>query len=111
MRTRKSGTIIHIVSEAGKWANPKAGPAYVISKFGQAGLVQAINAEERSNGIRACAIFPGDIDTPLLDKRPKPPPAEARLKMLTPQDLADCVSLCLNLPARAIVEELLIRPA
>ena len=64
MRAQKSGTIVNIVSEAGKQASPKAGPAYVMSKFGMAGLTQAINAEERPNGIRACSIFPGDIDTP-----------------------------------------------
>src|SRR4030095_13690119 len=74
MRERKSGTIINIVSEAGKAASPKSGPAYVISKFGMAGLNQSINAEEKQNGIRACGIFPGDIDTPLLEKRPAPPP-------------------------------------
>src|SRR5688572_2532077 len=68
MRQRKSGTIVNIVSDAGKQASPKAGPGYVVSKFGLAGLTQAINAEERSNGVRACAIFPGDIDTPLLDR-------------------------------------------
>jgi NADP-dependent 3-hydroxy acid dehydrogenase YdfG len=111
MRAARSGTIVHIVSEAGKWASPKAGPAYVMSKFGQTGLVHAINAEERANGIRACAIFPGDIDTPLLEKRPNPPSAEARTRMLTGEDVALCVGLCLSLPARAVIEELLLRPA
>ena len=110
MRARKSGTIVHIVSDAGKQASSKAGPAYVMSKFGLAGLTQSINAEERSNGIRACAIFPGDIDTPLLDKRPSPPPAEARAKMLRPEDLAECVMLAVNLPGHAVVEEMIIRP-
>ena len=110
MRRQKSGTIINIVSDAGKQASPKAGPAYVMSKFGLAGLTQAINAEERGHGVRACAIFPGDIDTPLLDKRPAPPPAEARQKMLRPEDVAECVLLALRLPERAIVEEILIRP-
>jgi len=110
MRARKSGTIVHIVSDAGKQANPKAGPAYVMSKFGLAGLTQSINAEERANGIRACAIFPGDIDTPLLDRRPAPPPAEARAKMLKSEDVAECVMLAINLPSRALVEEILIRP-
>src|SRR6185369_10367497 len=81
MRQRHSGTIVNIVSDAGKQASPKAGPGYVASKFGLTGLTQSINAEERGNGIRACAIFPGDIDTPLLDKRPTPPPAEARARM------------------------------
>ncbi|GIX50483.1 MAG: oxidoreductase [Limisphaera sp.] len=110
MRRQKRGTIVNIVSDAGKWASAKAGPAYVVSKFGLAGLTQSINAEERSNGIRACAIFPGDIDTPLLDKRPEPPPPEARSRMLRPEDVAACVLFCVNLPDHAVVEELLIRP-
>jgi NADP-dependent 3-hydroxy acid dehydrogenase YdfG len=110
MRARRSGTIIHIVSDAGKQASPKAGPAYVMSKFGLAGLTQSINAEERANGIRACAIFPGDIDTPLLDKRPSPPSAEARTRMLQADDLAECVWLAVSLPPHAVVEELIIRP-
>jgi NAD(P)-dependent dehydrogenase (short-subunit alcohol dehydrogenase family) len=110
MRAQKSGTIVHIVSDAGKQASPKAGPAYVMSKFGLAGLTQSINAEERANGIRACAIFPGDIDTPLLDKRPSPPPAEARAKMMRAEDIAECAMLAINLPGRAVIEELIIRP-
>jgi NAD(P)-dependent dehydrogenase (short-subunit alcohol dehydrogenase family) len=110
MRRRKSGTIINVVSEAAKQANAKAGPAYVVSKFGLAGLTQSINCEERQNGVRACSIFPGDIDTPLLDKRPAPPPAEARAKMLTAEDVAECALLAINLPSRAVVEEILIRP-
>jgi NAD(P)-dependent dehydrogenase (short-subunit alcohol dehydrogenase family) len=110
MRQRGSGTIVHIVSDAGKLASPKAGPSYVMSKFGLAGLTQSINAEERSNGIRACAIFPGDIDTPLLDSRPQPPPSEARSRMLRPEDVAECVMLAIEMPSRAVIEELVIRP-
>lgn len=110
MRARKRGTIINIVSDAGKQASPKAGPAYVMSKFGLAGLTQSINAEERANGIRACAIFPGDINTPLLDKRPAPPDVAARARMMQPGDIADCALLCINLPENVVVEELLVRP-
>jgi NAD(P)-dependent dehydrogenase (short-subunit alcohol dehydrogenase family) len=110
MRARQSGTIVSIVSEAGRQASPKAGPAYVMSKFGLAGLTQSINAEERAHGIRACAIFPGDIDTPLLDMRPEPPAAAARARMLRPDDVAECVLLCITLPPRVIVEEMLVRP-
>src|SRR5437879_7834824 len=110
MRARKSGTIINIVSEAGKQASPKAGPAYVMSKFGLAGLTQSINAEERGNGIRACAIFPGDIDTPLLDRRPNPPTAEARARMLQSEEVAECTLLAIHLPPRAFVEAVVIRP-
>jgi NAD(P)-dependent dehydrogenase (short-subunit alcohol dehydrogenase family) len=81
-----------------------------MSKFGLAGLTQSINAEERARGIRACAIFPGDIDTPLLQKRPVMPDAAARERMLQAEDVAACVLLCINLPDRAVVEELMIRP-
>jgi NAD(P)-dependent dehydrogenase (short-subunit alcohol dehydrogenase family) len=82
----------------------------VISKFGLAGLTQSINAEERGRGIRACAIFPGDIDTPLLEQRPQPPDAAARARMLRPEDVAECALLAIRLPERAIIEELIVRP-
>ena len=110
MRKQKSGTIVNIISDAAKAASAKAGPGYVVSKVGMLGLTQAVNAEERGHGVRACAILPGDIDTPLLDKRPTPPSPEARAKMLMPEDVAECVLLAVNLPERAIIEELLIRP-
>ena len=110
MRARRSGTIINIISDAGKLASPKAGPGYVMSKFGLAGLTQSLNAEERAHGIRACGIFPGDIDTPLLNQRPQPPDAAARAKMMRAEDVADCALFCINLPANVIVEEMLVRP-
>lgn len=110
MRAKKNGTIVNIISDAGKQASPKAGPAYVMSKFGLAGLTQAINAEERPNGVRAIGIFPGDIDTPLLNRRPVVPDATARSRMMQPEDIAACVMLAINLPPRAVIEELLIRP-
>jgi NAD(P)-dependent dehydrogenase (short-subunit alcohol dehydrogenase family) len=111
MREKGAGTIVNIISDAGLLANPKAGSAYISSKFGLRGLTQAINVEQRANGIRACAIFPGDINTPLLDKRPVPPPQEARLKMLQSDDVAKCVLLAIELPPTAIIEELLLKPA
>lgn len=110
MRARQSGLIVNIVSDAAKQASAKAGPAYVMSKFGLVGLTQSINAEERRNGIRACAILPGDIDTPLLDKRPAPPDAAARARMMRPEDVADCAVFCINLPEHVVVEEMLVRP-
>ena len=110
MRQQGRGTIVNVVSDAGKQASPKAGPAYVMSKFGLAGLTQAINAEERGRGVRACAVFPGDINTPLLDKRPAPPDAAARTRMLQAEDVADCVLFCARLPEHVIIEELIVRP-
>ena len=111
MRARGAGTFVFINSDAGLRASPKSGVAYVASKFALTGLAQSLNAEERVNGIRACSIFPGDIDTALLNQRPQPPTAEARTKMMQPEDIAACVWLALSLPARAVVEEMLVRPA
>jgi NAD(P)-dependent dehydrogenase (short-subunit alcohol dehydrogenase family) len=110
MRNRGSGTIVNIISDAGKQASPKAGPAYVMSKFGLAGLTQAINAEERTRGVRAIGIFPGDINTPLLNRRPVVPDEAARARMMQPEDIAACVLLAVQLPSRAVIEELIIRP-
>ena len=106
MRQRGTGTIININSDVGKTARDLAGAAYVSSKFGLRGLTQQINAEERGNGIRACSICPRDVNTPLLDKRLSPPPADVRARMIQPDDLAECVWLVATLPARAIVEEI-----
>jgi NAD(P)-dependent dehydrogenase (short-subunit alcohol dehydrogenase family) len=111
MRRRRRGTIVNVVSDAGLQANAKAGPAYVAAKFALTGLTQSINAEARADGVRACAIFPGDINTPLLDKRPAPPPVDARQRMLQPQDVAACILLAIQLPQRAVIEQLVLRPA
>lgn len=110
MLAHGAGTIVPIISDAGLIANAKGGGSYAASKFGANGLSEAINAELRGEGIRCCAIFPGDIDTALLDKRPVPPGPEARARMLQPEDVAECVMLAINLPPRAIVEKLLVRP-
>ena len=106
MRARRTGTIVNINSDAGKIARDLAGPAYVSSKFGLTGLTQQINAEERGNGVRACSICARDINTPLLDQRPQPPDADARARMLQPDDLADCVWMVATLPPRAVVDEI-----
>jgi NADP-dependent 3-hydroxy acid dehydrogenase YdfG len=109
MRRQRSGTIVNINSEAGRAASPRAGAAYTISKFGLTGFTQTLNAEERANGIRACSIFPGDVDTPLVDRRPQVPPPEKRATFLQPADVAEAVWLAASLPARAVVEEILLR--
>jgi len=106
MRRQGSGTIVNINSDVGKMARDLAGAAYVSSKFGLSGLTQQINAEERGHGVRACSIFPRDINTPLLDKRPQPPAPEARARMLQPEDIAACVWLVATLPSRAVLDEI-----
>jgi NAD(P)-dependent dehydrogenase (short-subunit alcohol dehydrogenase family) len=106
MRARATGTIVNINSDVGKLARDLAGPAYVSSKFALNGLTQQINAEERQNGVRACSIFPRDVNTPLLDKRPQPPGPDVRARMIQPEDMAACVWLAATLPSRVILEEI-----
>jgi NADP-dependent 3-hydroxy acid dehydrogenase YdfG len=110
MRKQQGGTIVNINSIAGQNASVLSGAAYVMSKFALRGLTQSINAEEAKHNIRATSIFPGDINTELLEKRPTIPPREAREKMLQPQDIADCIMLAIQLPPRAVIEELRITP-
>jgi len=110
MRAARAGTIVNIISDAGLFGNTVSGPAYIAAKFGLTGLTEALNAEERPNGIRATAISPGAIDTPLMEKRPVVPSADARSRMLQAEDVADCVMLAIQLPQRATIEQLLIRP-
>jgi NAD(P)-dependent dehydrogenase (short-subunit alcohol dehydrogenase family) len=110
MRSAGRGTIVHVISDAGLKTNRISGAAYIASKFGLVGLTGTINDEERRNGIRACAVCPGEINTPLLDRRPVPPPPEARQKMLQAEDVAACVMLAIDLPDRATVEQILVRP-
>jgi NAD(P)-dependent dehydrogenase (short-subunit alcohol dehydrogenase family) len=105
MRERRTGTIVNINSDVGKVARDISGAAYVSSKFALRGLTQQINAEERSHGIRACSICPRDVNTPLLDKRPEPPPPDVRARMLQPEDLAACVWLVATLPSRVVLDE------
>ena len=110
MRKQRSGTIINLVSMAGKGAGPLGGVAYSASKFGQAALTQSVNSEEKQFGIRACSIFPGEVATPIMENRPVKPPAEALAQMLQPEDVAETVVMVAALPMRAHVEEIMIKP-
>ena len=110
MRANGGCTIMNICSDAGIKASAKSGAGYAISKFGMRALTQSINEEERQNGIRGVCLCPGDINTPILDKRPVPPPPESRPLMLQAEDVAAAVLFCANLHPRALVEELVIRP-
>jgi NADP-dependent 3-hydroxy acid dehydrogenase YdfG len=66
--------------------------------------------EEAGNNIRITTIFPGEVDTPILEHRPQPVSADRRAKMLLPEDVADIVVAVCKLPPRAHVPELIIKP-
>jgi len=110
MRKQGSGTIVNISSMAGKHTSILAGVAYCASKHALGSLTRSINLEERHRGIRACELCPGEVNTPILDARPYPPPLESRAAMLQPEDVAQAVLFVVTLPRRAMVEELHITP-
>ncbi len=65
MIPRKKGTIINIVSEAGRAGDGRAGyplrGAYCCSKMGQIGLTETLAVEVGEYGIRVNAVSPGPI--------------------------------------------------
>jgi len=110
MRKQQDGLIIQISSVAGKRATPLAGVAYNASKFAMTALGTAVGNEEAANGIRLTNIYPGEVNTPILDQRAAPPSADQRALMLQPQDIADVVLTICSLPARAHIPEMVIKP-
>jgi NAD(P)-dependent dehydrogenase (short-subunit alcohol dehydrogenase family) len=111
MRERRDGLIININSISGKRSNPLGGLAYNAAKFGMRGLALGLAAEEKASGVRVCSIYPGEVDTPILEHRPAPVSDEHRKQMLQPEDLAESVLFVATLPPRATVPELVIIPS
>ena len=62
----------------GRYASTLTGPGYNATKHAVVALTESINMEECANGIRATSILPGEVATPILEKRPVPPPPEER---------------------------------
>lgn len=110
MRKKKSGLIINIASIAGKRVSQVSGMAYTAAKHAMVAMSEAINQEECGNNIRACAICPGEVATPILDKRPIPPSAEERSRMLQPEDLGRIIRFVAETPAHVAIHELLVVP-
>jgi NADP-dependent 3-hydroxy acid dehydrogenase YdfG len=110
MRAQRDGLIINISSISGLRASTLAGAAYSASKHALNALSKVVGQEEEQHGIRSTIISPGDINTPLLDKRPVPVSAEQRAKILQPDDIAAAVLFVATLPAHVSVPELVIKP-
>ena len=106
---RRRGQAVLIASISGRWPDG-SGPGYQATKAGVRALAHGLAFEEHANGVRVCAILPGAIDTPLLDKRPVPPTPEMRAKMLRPEDVAEACLFVLTLRPEAFVPELVILP-
>jgi len=110
MREKKDGLIINVSSWVGRHPSTLTGPGYNATKRAVIALTDSINMEECANGIRATALLPGEVATPILEKRPVPPTPEVRAKMLQPEDLGRAIGFIASLPARACVNELTLTP-
>ena len=110
MRLQRNGLVIQICSVSGLRASTLGGVGYSASKFGQAALGICIGREEGQRGIRSSVIYPGEVETPILDARPVPVGADRRAVILQPEDIAAAVRFLVELDPRAHVPELVIKP-
>jgi len=110
MRKRLDGLIINISSIAGVRASLLGGVAYSASKFAMSALGMCVGLEEKDHGIRVTNVYPGEVETPILDQRPIPVSAEHRARILQPEDIASVIVALVALPPRAHVPEIVIKP-
>jgi NADP-dependent 3-hydroxy acid dehydrogenase YdfG len=110
MREKRNGLVIQICSISGMRASTLGGAGYSASKFGQAALGICLGREAGVHGVRSSVIYPGEVETPILDARPVPVPRERRAVILQPEDIAAAVRFLVELHPRAHVPELVITP-
>ncbi len=110
MRAQKDGLIIHTASMAGRFIGGLSGPIYTAAKHGVVAMSHTINMEECVNGIRSTAMLPGEVATPILDKRPNPVSAEDRARMVQSEDCGDLIRYIACLPPRVVINEVMIAP-
>ncbi|NJK37568.1 MAG: SDR family oxidoreductase [Oscillatoriales cyanobacterium RM2_1_1] len=108
MRSRGHGTIINVISIAGRQVFPNWG-AYCVSKFGLMALSKALAIEEQTHGIRVTALCPGAVNTGLWDTETVEADFD-RSAMLTPEMVAQSILHVVLLPPQAVVEELTLMP-
>lgn len=115
LRRAGGGTVVNVSSIAGRrgWAEASA---YCASKFGLTGLTQALNAEGKPHGIRACVVYPGAMDTHWGDWTPEEreqgaeegerDPSEA----LPASQVADLLVWIASAPAGLVLNESIVTP-
>lgn len=104
------GLIINISSWAGRFVSVVTGPAYTAAKHGMNAMTESLNMEAGIHGVRACAICPGEVATPILDNRPIPVTDEDRAQMVQSEDCGEIVRFIAELPAHVCINELTVSP-
>jgi NADP-dependent 3-hydroxy acid dehydrogenase YdfG len=110
MRKRGDGLIINVSSIAGKRAIELGGVAYCASKFAMTALGTSVSNELRDEGVRITNLYPGEVNTPILENRPTPVSDEHKANILDPDDITSVMVAICKLPPRANVPEIVIKP-
>ena len=110
MIARGGGTIVTVSSAAAFRPGLLGGAPYGAAKAAVRNLMGHIHTVLRDKGIRATTILPAEVDTPILDNRPLVPDARARATMMQPEDVAAAILLCVTMPPRTVVEEIILSP-
>lgn len=107
---RPGGLAVFVSSVSAAWPDV-SGPAYQAAKAGVVAMVRAAALEELGRGVRFSTVLPGAVDTPIMDRRPLPPDAETRRRMLRPEDVAAVCVFLAGLPEHVHVPEVSVLPA
>jgi len=110
MRARKDGVLIHTASMAGRFIGGVSGPIYMAAKHGVVAMSHTINMQECVNGIRSTVLLPGEVATPILDKRPNPVSPEERARMVQSEDCGDLIRYIACLPPHLVMNEVMLAP-
>jgi 3-oxoacyl-[acyl-carrier protein] reductase len=97
-----SGWIVNVSSIAGTIPAPGLA-AYGASKAAMISLTKSLNAELEADGVRACAIRPGFVDTRMASWT-----GMESAEMIQPDDCAEVVRMLLALSPRARVPQVVI---
>jgi NAD(P)-dependent dehydrogenase (short-subunit alcohol dehydrogenase family) len=96
------GWIVNLASIAGTQPTPGL-TVYGATKAAVIALTRSQNAELDDAGVRAIAICPGFVDTPMAEWSGLPPE-----EMIQPEDCAEIVRMCLRLSPRARIPQVVV---
>jgi NAD(P)-dependent dehydrogenase (short-subunit alcohol dehydrogenase family) len=96
------GLIVSLASIAGTIPSPRL-PVYGATKAAVIQFTNTLNGAEQANGVRATAISPGFVDTPMTDFAPVP-----KEQMIRAEDCAEIVRLLLRLSPFARIPQVVV---
>ena len=102
MKSRKRGHIVNISSTAGR-RGFAGGGAYCASKFGLAGLTEAMRYEARASNVRVTCVYPSTVNTDFVKKAGMDLAPE---RAIQPEDVANAVVSLVAMDDRAMTTAL-----